>query len=117
MTRIILSVCAFYLRLSETVGSNQVLSANPLIMPTKAFIFFRLTNPICCMQDEKDLKIRELSTELHREKKKSAAYQEQLCMVLKIIEEHTQRLSLKVQVVTNNMRELESEEQESSYSD
>ncbi|KAH7572817.1 hypothetical protein JRO89_XS03G0019000 [Xanthoceras sorbifolium] len=69
------------------------------------------------MQDEKDLKIRELSTELHREKKKSAAYQEQLGTVLKYIEEHTQRLSLKVQVVSNIMSELESEEQDSSYSD
>ncbi|WRX22656.1 hypothetical protein QQP08_015143 [Theobroma cacao] len=49
--------------------------------------------------DEKDLKIRELSTELHREKKKSAAYLEQLQMVLKYVEEHTQRLSLKVDVL------------------
>ncbi|XVF29367.1 hypothetical protein REPUB_Repub15cG0115000 [Reevesia pubescens] len=67
--------------------------------------------------DEKDLKIRELSIELHREKKKSAAYQEQLQMVLKHIEEHTQRLSLKVDAVSNNLRELESEDQDSSFSD
>ncbi|XP_040934489.1 protein FAR1-RELATED SEQUENCE 5 [Gossypium hirsutum] len=60
--------------------------------------------------DEKDLKIRELSTELHREKKKSAAYQEQLQMVLNYIEEHTQRLSLKVNLVSNNLRELEYED-------
>ncbi|KAA3480194.1 far1-related sequence 5-like protein [Gossypium australe] len=60
--------------------------------------------------DEKDLKIRELSTELHREKKKSAAYQEQLQMVLNYIEEHTQRLSLKVKLVSNNLRELEYED-------
>lgn len=72
---------------------------------------------VLCFQDEKDLKIRELSTELHREKKKSAAYQEKLQIVLKYIEEHTQRLSLKVELATNNMRELESEEQDSSYSD
>ena len=60
------------------------------------------------MQDEKDLKIRELSTELHREKKKSAAYQKQLQMVLTYIEEHTQRS----EVVANKVKELESEESE-----
>ncbi|KAI5351421.1 hypothetical protein L3X38_004312 [Prunus dulcis] len=77
----------------------------------------RRSHRIAFCEDEKDLKIRELSTELHREKKKSAAYQEKLQIVLKYIEEHTQRLSLKVELATNNMRELESEEQDSSYSD
>ncbi|KAK7848203.1 hypothetical protein CFP56_005432 [Quercus suber] len=69
------------------------------------------------LKDEKDLKIRELTTELHREKKKSAAYQQQLQLVLKYVEEYTQRLSLKVEVVENNMTELESEEQDSAQSD
>lgn len=69
------------------------------------------------MQDEKDLKIRELSTELHREKKKSAACQKQLQMVLTYIEEHTQRLSLKAEVVANKVKELESEEPEDPDSD
>ena len=69
------------------------------------------------MQDEKDLKIRELTTELHREKKKSAAYQQQLQLVLKFVEDYTQRLSLKVEVVANNMTELESEEQDGAQSD
>ena len=55
--------------------------------------------------------------ELHREKKKSAAYQQQLQLVLKYIEEHTQRLSLKAEVVTNNIGELEAEEQDSAQSD
>ncbi|KAL6293863.1 hypothetical protein ACE6H2_002005 [Prunus campanulata] len=77
----------------------------------------RRSHRIAFCEDEKDLKIRELSTELHREKKKSAAYQEKLQIVFKYIEEHTQRLSLKVELATNNMRELESEEQDSSYSD
>jgi uncharacterized protein YhaN len=69
------------------------------------------------LQDEKDLKIRELTTELHREKKKSAAYQQQLQLVLKYVEDYTQRLSLKVEVVANNMTELESEEQDGAQSD
>lgn len=62
------------------------------------------------MQDEKDLKIRELSTELHRERKRSAGYQQQLKMILKYVEEHTHRLSLNVEVVLNHVRELENEE-------
>ncbi|GLT53260.1 hypothetical protein SLA2020_265440 [Shorea laevis] len=77
----------------------------------------RRSHRIAFCEDEKDLKVRELTMELHREKKKSAAYQQQLQLVLKYIEEHTQRLSLKAEVVTSNMRELESEEQDSAQSD
>lgn len=69
------------------------------------------------LQDEKDLKIRELSTELHRERKRSAAYQEQLQMVLKYVEEHTQRLSLNAQAGFNRVRQIESEEQDDLDSD
>ncbi|KAG7995065.1 hypothetical protein I3843_01G089900 [Carya illinoinensis] len=77
----------------------------------------RRSHRLAFCEDEKDLKIRELTTELHREKKKSAAYQQQLQLVLKYIEDHTQRLSLKVEVAANNMRELESEEQDSARSE
>ncbi|KAK3011754.1 hypothetical protein RJ639_012299, partial [Escallonia herrerae] len=70
-----------------------------------------------CLQDEKDLKIRELSTELHRERKRSAIYEEQLQLILKYVEEHTQKLSLKVEIVFENVRELESEEQDDADSD
>lgn len=77
----------------------------------------RRSHRIAFSEDEKDLKIRELSTELHREKKKSAAYQKQLQMVLTYIEEHTQRLSLKAEVVANKVKELESEEPEYPDSD
>ncbi|CAL5417007.1 unnamed protein product [Camellia sinensis] len=69
----------------------------------------RRSHRIAFCEDEKDLKIRELSTELHRERKRSAAYQEQLQMILKYVEEHTRRLSLNVQVVSDKLRELESE--------
>ncbi|MBA0779920.1 hypothetical protein Gotri_004095 [Gossypium trilobum] len=81
---------------------------NHVLNPSK--IPPRRSHRIAFCEDEKDLKIRELSTELHREKKKSAAYQEQLQMVLNYIEEHTQRLSLKVNLVSNNLRELEYED-------
>ncbi|KAK4845347.1 hypothetical protein QYF36_003904 [Acer negundo] len=39
--------------------------------------------------DEKDVKIRELTAELQRERKRSAAYQDQLEMVLKDMEDHS----------------------------
>lgn len=61
-------------------------------------------------QDEKDLKIRELLTELHIEKKKSAAYEEQLKEILKCVEEHMQTLSVKGEAVANKVKELESSE-------
>ncbi|KAF2295919.1 hypothetical protein GH714_035119 [Hevea brasiliensis] len=76
----------------------------------------RRSHRIAFNEDGKDLKIRELSTELHREKKKSAAYQEQLQIVLKYVEEHTQRLSLKIEAVSNNVREIEWEEPDNSDS-
>ncbi|KDP43849.1 hypothetical protein JCGZ_20859 [Jatropha curcas] len=77
----------------------------------------RRSHRIAFNEDEKDLKIRELSTELHREKKKSAAYQEQLQMVLKYVEEHTQRLALKIESVANKVREFEFEELDGSDSE
>lgn len=69
----------------------------------------RRSHRIAFCEDEKDLKIRELSTELHRERKRSASYEEQLEIVMKYIEEHTQRLSMKVESVLNNIREFEPE--------
>ncbi|KAL5784051.1 hypothetical protein ACOSQ2_006443 [Xanthoceras sorbifolium] len=112
--------CNAMLRIATKDGGKWVIYGfvkdhNHELNPSK--IPPRRSHRIAFSEDEKDLKIRELSTELHREKKKSAAYQEQLGTVLKYIEEHTQRLSLKVQVVSNIMSELESEEQDSSYSD
>ncbi|KAM7461319.1 hypothetical protein LguiA_029440 [Lonicera macranthoides] len=79
---------------------------NPTKMPP------RRSHRIAFCEDEKDLKIRELSTELHRERKRSASYQQQLKMILKYVEEHTHRLSLNVEVVLNQVRELENEEQD-----
>ncbi|WCJ41337.1 Far-red impaired responsive (FAR1) family protein [Euphorbia peplus] len=76
----------------------------------------RRSHRIAFNEDEKDLKIRELSAELHREKKRSAAYQKQLNTVLNYIEEHTQKLSLQIDAVSNKVRQLECEENDSSYS-
>lgn len=56
-------------------------------------------------QDEKDTKIRELdSTELSRERKRCAALQQQLDMVLNLMEEHTNHLSFNINNVTQNVR-------------
>ncbi|RVW35773.1 hypothetical protein CK203_082485 [Vitis vinifera] len=101
---VLLRVSFSYYKSFEPFISTQSL------FPIRSDVYYAL-------QDQKDLKIRELSTELHRERKKSAAYQEQLQTILKYIEEHTRRLSLKVEIVVNNLRELESEEQDCSDSD
>ncbi|MBA0724953.1 hypothetical protein Golax_021590 [Gossypium laxum] len=105
--------CNAMLRIAAKDGGKWVIYGfvkehNHVLNPSK--IPPRRSHRIAFCEDEKDLKIRELSTELHREKKKSAAYQEQLQMVLNYIEEHTQRLSLKVNLVSNNLRELEYED-------
>ncbi|OVA19379.1 FAR1 DNA binding domain [Macleaya cordata] len=63
-------------------------------------------------EDEKDKRIRELFQELQHEKKLHAACKRQLNMVVKYVEEHNQNLSLKVEVIVNNVKELESEVQD-----
>ncbi|KAE8694899.1 Far-red impaired responsive family protein isoform 1 [Hibiscus syriacus] len=105
--------CNAMLRIAAKDGGKWVIydfikEHNHELNPSK--IPHRRSHRIAFCEDEKDRKIRELAMELHREKKKSAAYQEQLQMVLNYIEEHTQRLSLKVNLVSNNLRELESED-------
>lgn len=60
------------------------------------------------LKDEKDKKIQELTVELRNKKRLCAAYQEQLTAFLKIVEEHSNQLSKKVQNVVNNLKEYES---------
>lgn len=60
------------------------------------------------MQDEKDIKIRELTAELQRERKRSAAYQEQLDMVLREMEEHSNHLSRNIDDIVQSVKEIES---------
>ncbi|XP_043696959.1 protein FAR1-RELATED SEQUENCE 5-like [Telopea speciosissima] len=64
--------------------------------------------------DEKDKKIQELAAELRHKKRLCAAYREKLLMFLKDVEEHTEQLSTKVQLIVNSVREIESEDQELS---
>ncbi|XP_057963624.1 protein FAR1-RELATED SEQUENCE 5-like [Malania oleifera] len=58
--------------------------------------------------DEKDVKIRELTSELLRERKRSAAFQEQLGMVLKDMEEHSNHLSRNIDDIVQRVKEIES---------
>lgn len=64
------------------------------------------------LKDEKDKKIQELTAELRNKKRLCAAYQEQLTAFMKIVEEHSNQLSKKVQNVVNNLKEYESIELE-----
>ncbi|KAI8523356.1 hypothetical protein RHMOL_Rhmol13G0066700 [Rhododendron molle] len=58
--------------------------------------------------DDKDVKIRELTAELQRERKRSATIQEQLDMVLKDMEEHSSFLSRNIDDIVHSMKEIES---------
>ncbi|GLU03915.1 hypothetical protein SLE2022_210860 [Rubroshorea leprosula] len=60
--------------------------------------------------DEKDVKIRELTAELQRERKRSAALQEQLNMVLRDMEEHSNHLSRNIDDIIQSVREIESKQ-------
>ncbi|EOA29636.1 hypothetical protein CARUB_v10014621mg [Capsella rubella] len=59
-------------------------------------------------QTPKDAKIRELSAELSRERKRCAALQQQLDMVLEEMEEHSNHLSTNINNVIQSVREIES---------
>ncbi|RVX23600.1 Protein FAR1-related sequence 7 [Vitis vinifera] len=65
--------------------------------------------------DEKDKKIRELSSELHRANQQLAECREQLEMVLKDIERHTNHLTKSVQDIVENVKEVEAEDEEQLY--
>ncbi|XP_062150233.1 protein FAR1-RELATED SEQUENCE 5 [Alnus glutinosa] len=62
--------------------------------------------------DEKDKKIQELTTELRNKKRLCATYQEQLNAFMKMVEEHSEQLSKKVQNVVDNLKEFEPIEKE-----
>lgn len=61
--------------------------------------------------DGKDKKIQELTAELRVKKRSSAAYREQLVTIMKDVEGHNENLSVKVQVVLNNLKVIEAKRQ------
>ncbi|XP_060203001.1 protein FAR1-RELATED SEQUENCE 5-like isoform X2 [Lycium barbarum] len=62
----------------------------------------------CQTPDDKDVKIRELTAELQKERIRSAALQEQLDMVLKDMEDHSEQLSKNINDIVKSVKELES---------
>ncbi|XP_009147067.1 protein FAR1-RELATED SEQUENCE 5 [Brassica rapa] len=68
----------------------------------------RRSSHISQSPDEKDAKIRELSTELSRERKRCATLQQQLDMVLNVMEEHANHLSVNINNVIQSVKEIES---------
>ncbi|KAK4433802.1 protein FAR1-RELATED SEQUENCE 5 [Sesamum alatum] len=62
--------------------------------------------------DEKDKRIQELTAELRVKKRLSAAYREQLLILVKDVENHNDHLTSKVQIIRNNLKELEARRQE-----
>ncbi|KAL7128114.1 hypothetical protein ABFS83_14G294200 [Erythranthe nasuta] len=64
--------------------------------------------------DEKDKRIQELTAELRIKKRLSAAYREQLLILMKDVDSHNDHLTSKVQIIRNNLKELEATRQELS---
>lgn len=62
------------------------------------------------------MKIRELTAELQRERKRSAAYHEQLVMVLREMEEHSNHLSRNIDDIIHSVKEIESKRVSLSHS-
>jgi hypothetical protein len=55
------------------------------------------------LQEEKDKKIQDIYDELQRERERSAAFQQQLCMILKDIREHEESMSLRVEDIIKKL--------------
>ncbi|CAL5201087.1 unnamed protein product [Lathyrus oleraceus] len=61
--------------------------------------------------DEKDKKIQELTTELRMKKRLCVTYEEQLTSFMKIVEEHSDKLSSRIHQILDNLKEYESREE------
>ncbi|XP_022722430.1 protein FAR1-RELATED SEQUENCE 5-like [Durio zibethinus] len=58
-------------------------------------------------EEEKDKKIQDLYNELQQEKERSAAFREQLQMILKDLEEHAEFMSIRVEDIVDNLKRVE----------
>ncbi|XP_040992356.1 protein FAR1-RELATED SEQUENCE 5-like [Juglans microcarpa x Juglans regia] len=111
--------CAAMLRLALRDGEKWVVTKfvkehnHTLLSPSK--VPWRGSGKNMISEDEKDQRIRELTLELSNERQRCkrlcVAYQEQLHMVLKYIEEHTDHMERRVQDIVQNVREIENEQQ------
>ncbi|OMO52914.1 hypothetical protein CCACVL1_29016 [Corchorus capsularis] len=59
------------------------------------------------LQEEKDKKIQDLYNELQREKERTAAYRQQLQMILKDLEEHAEFMSIRVEDIVDSLKKVE----------
>ncbi|KAF6144283.1 hypothetical protein GIB67_024510 [Kingdonia uniflora] len=110
--------CRAVMRVTLKEGGKWVLTkfvkdhSHKLMSP--GALQWRRSDKVLLTEDQKDKKIKELTLELHNEKRRCerrcAAYQEQLQMVLKDIETHTEHLSKRVKDVVQNIKAIEEEE-------
>ncbi|KAK7849771.1 hypothetical protein CFP56_002387 [Quercus suber] len=59
------------------------------------------------LSEEKDKKIKDLYDELQYERERTATFRQQLCVILKDLEEHAQFMTLRVEDIVNSMKEIE----------
>lgn len=114
--------CPAMFRVALRDGSKWVVTKyvkdhnHSLMSPSK--VPWRGSGKNMISEDEKDQRIRELTLELYNErqrcKRRCAAYQEQLQMVLKFVDEHSDHLSRSVQDMVQRIRELEDEDLDGS---
>ncbi|KAJ9697583.1 hypothetical protein PVL29_009420 [Vitis rotundifolia] len=112
--------CSAMLRVAIRDGPKWVITKfvkehnHKLMSPSK--VPWRGSGKNFVSEDEKDRRIQELTLELNNERQKCkrqcAAYQEQLRLVLKDIEEHTDHLSRGVEDAVQKVRDLENEHQQ-----
>ncbi|GMY10615.1 protein FAR1-RELATED SEQUENCE 5-like [Fagus crenata] len=58
-------------------------------------------------QKEKEKKIQDLYDELQHERERSATFRQQLCWILKDLEDHSQFMTLRVEDIVNSMKDIE----------
>ncbi|KAK6930566.1 FAR1 DNA binding domain, partial [Dillenia turbinata] len=117
--------CQAMIRLALRDGEKWVVTkfvkehSHKLMSPSK--VPWRGSGKNLVSEDEKDKRIRELSLELYNErqkcKRRCAAFGEQLNMLLKDLEIHTEHMSRKVADVVKSIKAIEEEELNASYNE
>ncbi|CAK9171876.1 unnamed protein product [Ilex paraguariensis] len=59
------------------------------------------------LKEEKDKKIQDLNDELQKERDRSTEIQRQLHLIIKDLEQHAEFMSLRVEDIVNNMKQIE----------
>ncbi|XP_019448280.1 PREDICTED: protein FAR1-RELATED SEQUENCE 5-like isoform X2 [Lupinus angustifolius] len=113
--------CQAMIRLALRDGGKWVVTkfvkehSHKLMSPSK--VPWRGSGKNLVSEDEKDRRIRELSLELYNErqkyKRRCAAYEEQLNMILNELEKYTEHISEKIADVVRSIREIEEEKSDS----